>query len=81
MAELGFINVPIAPSFIGIAGQLNDKLIKTARDAGKKAASEVEKSVNDSVKSLERQVAASTKKLNDFDRAREDSTGKCSKIG
>ncbi|ALC05914.1 hypothetical protein CDES_07525 [Corynebacterium deserti GIMN1.010] len=76
MAELGFINVPIAPSFIGIAGQLNDKLIKPARDAGKKAASEVEKSVNDSVKSLERQVAASTKKLNDFDRAREDSTSK-----
>ncbi|GFK19271.1 phage tail tape measure protein [Corynebacterium glutamicum] len=76
MAELGFINVPIAPSFVGIAGQLNDKLIKPARDAGKKAASEVEKSVNDSVKSLERQVAASTKKLGELDRAYDTSVQK-----
>ncbi|MFW8622523.1 phage tail tape measure protein [Corynebacterium glutamicum] len=74
--EMGFINVPISPTFVGIAGKLNDQLIKPARDAGKKAATEVEKSVEASVKSLERQVAASTKKLGDLDRAHQDSMSK-----
>lgn len=74
--EMGFINVPISPTFVGIAGKLNDQLIKPARDAGKKAATEVEKSVEASVKSLERQVAASTKKLGDLDRAYSDSVSK-----
>ena len=40
--EMGFINVPISTTFVGIAGKLNDQLIKPARDAGKKAATEVE---------------------------------------
>lgn len=74
--EMGFINVPISPTFVGIAGKLNDQLIKPARDAGKKAASEVEKSVEASVKSLERQVAASTKKLGELDRAYDTSVQK-----
>lgn len=74
--ELGFINVPVAPTFVGIAGKLNSQLIKPARDAGKKAAAEVERSVESTVKSLERQVSASTKKLGDLDRAYETSAGK-----
>lgn len=74
--ELGFINVPIAPTFVGIAGKLNDQLIKPAREAGRKAAGEVEKSTQDMVKSLERQVAASSKKISDLERAHGDSVGK-----
>lgn len=74
--ELGFINVPIAPTFVGIAGKLNDQLIKPTREAGRKAAGEVEKSTQDMVKSLERQVAASSKKISDLERAHGDSVGK-----
>lgn len=74
--ELGFISVPISPTFVGIAGKLNKGLIEPARDAGRKASAEVEKSVEDSVKSLERQVAASTKKLEKFDRDRQDAIAK-----
>lgn len=76
MAEVGFINVPISASFVGIASKLNSQLIQPTREAGKKAAGEVEKSVDATVKSLERQVYASTKKLNDLDKAYEDSKGK-----
>lgn len=74
--ELGFISVPISPTFAGIAGKLQSQLIKPARDAGRKAATEVEKSVEASVKSLERQVSASTKKLGQLDRAHQDSIQK-----
>jgi len=76
VAEVGFINVPISPSFVGIASKLNSQLIQPTRVAGKKAAGEVEKSVEATVKSLGRQVYASTKKLNDLDKAYEDSKGK-----
>lgn len=68
-AELGFLNVPISASFVGIAGKLTEGLIKPTQAAGRKAAGEVEKSVQDVVKSLERQVQASTLKLGELDRA------------
>ena len=62
----GFVSVPIIPTFKGMSREFTARLIKPAKDAGKKAGQELSKGLGSEVDSLERQVGASTKKLNDL---------------
>lgn len=72
----GFVSVPIIPTFKGMSREFTARLIKPAKDAGKKAGQELSKGLGAEVDSLERQVGASTKKLNDLAREYEKAYSK-----
>ena len=62
----GFVGVPIMPTFAGMTKQFADRLEKPAQESGKRAAKSISGSLESSVKSLERQVGASSSKVEQF---------------
>ena len=65
---LGWVQVPVVPVFEGINAKLSKSLVKPAEDAGRKAAKAVDQSAKDMADSLDRQAAASSRKLKQLDR-------------
>lgn len=64
---LGWISVPIVPTFSGVGKKLSDELVKPTKKAGQKASGELKKSNKEVVDSLDRQVKASSGKLKKFE--------------
>ncbi|MCQ9341341.1 tape measure protein [Corynebacterium phoceense] len=73
---LGWVSVPFVPTFEGITQRIEKGLVKPAEAASKKASGAVQKTADDMVKSLERQAAASKKKVDDLGKAAESAVGK-----
>lgn len=73
---LGWVSVPFVPTFEGITQRIEKGLVKPAEAASKKASGSVQKTADDMVKSLERQAAASKKKVDDLGKAAESAAGK-----
>lgn len=73
---LGWVSVPFVPTFEGITQRIEKGLVKPAEAASKKASGAVQKTADDMVKSLERQAAASKKKVDDLGKAAESAAGK-----
>ena len=67
----GFVSVPVIPTFEGMSKAFTERLVKPARQAGQTAGKEISQGLGSSVDSLERQVAASSKKLEAFERERD----------
>jgi len=65
---LGWVQVPVVPVFEGINAKLSKSLVKPAEEAGRKAAKSVNQSAKDMADSLDRQAAASSRKLKQLDR-------------
>lgn len=65
---LGWVQVPVVPVFNGVNAKLTKSLVKPAEDAGRKAAKAVDQSAKDMADSLDRQAAASSRKLKQLDR-------------
>ena len=65
---LGWVQVPVVPVFEGINAKLSKSLVKPAEEAGRKAAKSVDQSAKDMADSLDRQAAASSRKLKQLDR-------------
>lgn len=65
---LGWVQVPVVPVFEGINAKLSKSLVKPAEEAGRKAAKSVDESAKDMADSLDRQAAASSRKLKQLDR-------------
>ena len=64
---LGWVQVPVVPVFEGINAKLSKSLVKPAEEAGRKAAKSVDQSAKDMADSLDRQAAASSRKLKQLD--------------
>ena len=77
---LGFVSIPVLPTFSGIAKSLTDNFVKPAEMAGKKATKSLDQSAQDMVASLNRQATASARKLKELDQAYNDSMTKRQKI-
>ena len=73
---LGWVSVPFVPTFEGITQRIEKGLVKPAEAASKKASGAVQKTADEMVKSLERQAAASKKKVDDLGKAAESAAGK-----
>lgn len=76
MSQVGFINVPIAPGFEGIARALKQGLEEPAKASGKRASEAIKKTNDEMVKSLESQVKASSVKVQKLDKQYEDAVAK-----
>lgn len=73
---LGWVSVPFVPVFDGITQRIEKGMVKPMTAGSKKAADAVQKTADDMVKSLERQAAASKKKVDSLGKAAEDAAGK-----
>lgn len=76
MSQVGFINVPIAPGFEGIARALKQGLEEPAKASGKRASESIKKTNDEMVKSLESQVKASSVKVQKLNNQHEDALAK-----
>lgn len=74
--SLGWIGVPIVPTFAGVGAKLSAGLTKPAAKAGKEATKEIEKSTTELVKNLDRQVSASAANVKKTERAVQDAMAK-----
>ncbi|MFS0306433.1 tape measure protein [Corynebacterium striatum] len=72
----GFVAVPVVPTFKGMSKEFSQRLEKPAQESGKRASEAISKGLGSAVDNLERQVKASSTKLNELDRAYETSVGK-----
>ncbi|OFN33610.1 tape measure protein [Corynebacterium sp. HMSC072A04] len=72
----GFVAVPVVPTFKGMSKEFSKRLEKPAQESGKRAGEAISKGLGSAVDNLERQVKASSTKLNELDRAYETSVGK-----
>ena len=73
---LGWIGVPIVPTFSGVGKKLSEELVKPTRKAGKAASDELNKSTKDVVQNLDKQVAASSGKLKKYEQDYSDAMSK-----
>lgn len=73
---VGFVAVPVVPTFKGMSKEFSERLEKPARESGKRAGKAMTEGVESAVENLERQVHASSSKLKDLDRAYETSVTK-----
>lgn len=76
MSQVGFINVPIAPGFEGVARALKQGLEEPAKASGKRASEAIKKTNDEMVKSLESQVKASSVKVQKLNKQHEDALAK-----
>lgn len=65
---VGFVAVPVVPTFKGMSKEFSERLEKPARESGKRAGKAMTEGVESAVENLERQVRASSSKLKDLDR-------------
>ncbi|TQE43568.1 hypothetical protein EJK80_06050 [Corynebacterium phoceense] len=72
----GFVAVPVVPTFKGMSKEFSQRLEKPARESGKRAGEAMSKGLEGAVENIERQVKASSSKLQDLDRAYESSVTK-----
>lgn len=72
----GFVSVPVVPTFKGMSKEFSQRLEKPAQESGKRAGEAMTKGLESAVENIERQVKASSSKLQDLDRAYEVSVGK-----
>lgn len=72
----GFVSVPVVPTFKGMSKEFSERLEKPAKKSGEAAGKAISDGLGSSVENLERQVKASSNKLNDLDRAYEKSASK-----
>lgn len=73
---LGWVSVPFVPVFDGITKRIEQGMVKPMTAGSKKAAGAVQKTADDMVKSLERQAAASKKKVDSLGKSAEEAAGK-----
>lgn len=73
---LGWVSVPFVPVFDGITKRIEQGMVKPMTAGSKKAADAVQKTADDMVKSLERQAAASKKKVDFLGKSAEEAAGK-----
>lgn len=72
----GFVSVPVVPTFRGMSKEFSERLEKPAKKSGEAAGKAISDGLGSSVENLERQVRASSSKLQDLDRAYEKSAAK-----
>ena len=72
----GFVSVPVVPTFKGMSKEFAERLEKPAKKSGEAAGKAISDGLGSSVENLERQVKASSSKLQDLDRAYEKSASK-----
>lgn len=72
----GFVSVPVIPTFKGMSKEFAERLEKPAKKSGAAAGKAISDGLGSSVENLERQVKASSSKLQDLDRAYEKSASK-----
>lgn len=72
----GFVSVPVVPTFRGMSKEFSERLEKPAKKSGEAAGKAISDGLGSSVENLERQVRASSSKLQDLDRAYEKSASK-----
>lgn len=72
----GFVSVPVVPTFKGMSKEFSERLEKPAKKSGEAAGKAISDGLGSSVENLERQVRASSSKLQDLDRAYEKSASK-----
>lgn len=72
----GFVSVPVIPTFKGMSKEFSERLEKPAKKSGEAAGKAISDGLGSSVENLERQVRASSSKLQDLDRAYEKSAAK-----
>lgn len=65
---VGFVAVPVVPTFKGMSKEFSERLEKPARESGKRAGKAMAEGVDSAVENLERQVRASSTKLKELDR-------------
>ena len=73
---VGFVAVPVVPTFKGMSKEFSERLEKPARESGKRAGKAMTEGVESAVDNLERQVRASSSKLKDLDREYETAYSK-----
>lgn len=74
--SVGFVSVPVIPVFTGMSKAFADRLEKPARESGARAGKSISDGLNGAVQNLDRQVKASSSKLDELDRAYEKARGK-----
>ena len=67
----GFVSVPVVPTFRGMSKEFAERLEKPAKASGERAGKAMSEGMESAVENLERQVKASSSKLQDLDRAYE----------
>ena len=72
----GFVSVPVVPTFRGMSKEFAQRLEKPAKASGERAGKAMSQGMESAVENLERQVKASSSKLQDLDRAYEKSASK-----
>jgi len=72
----GFVSVPVIPTFKGMSKEFAQRLEKPAKASGERAGKAMSEGLGSGVENLERQVKASSSKLQDLDRAYEKSASK-----
>ena len=72
----GFVSVPVVPTFRGMSKEFSERLEKPAKASGERAGKAMSEGMESAVENLERQVKASSSKLQDLDRAYEKSASK-----
>lgn len=72
----GFVSVPVVPTFKGMSKEFSERLEKPAKASGERAGKAMSQGMESAVENLERQVKASSSKLQDLDRAYEKSASK-----
>ena len=72
----GFVAVPVVPTFKGMSKEFAQRLEKPAKASGERAGKAMSEGMESAVENLERQVKASSSKLQDLDRAYEKSASK-----
>lgn len=72
----GFVSVPVIPTFKGMSKEFAQRLEKPAKASGERAGKAMSEGMESAVENLERQVKASSSKLQDLDRAYEKSASK-----
>lgn len=72
----GFVSVPVVPTFKGMSKEFSERLEKPAKKSGEAAGKAISDGLGSSIENLERQVRASSSKLQDLDRAYEKSASK-----
>jgi len=72
----GFVSVPVIPTFKGMSKEFAQRLEKPAKASGERAGKAMSQGMESAVENLERQVKASSSKLQDLDRAYEKSASK-----
>lgn len=76
MSSTGFVSVPVVPVFKGMSKEFAERLEKPAKQAGERAGKAMSAPLDGAVANLEKQVKASTGKLDQLDRAHEKSVSK-----